>query len=136
MANFRDLMARLDDLATVPSRVSKDVAEKVAKLIDDGFSSGTDPYGNAWEPLADATLARGRSEPALTDSSDMREAVSVKPLAGSGIQITSSSPYSTFHQTGTRRMPARPFLPDGGELPDEWQDAIDKSLAAAVKGKR
>jgi phage gpG-like protein len=52
-------------------------------------------------------------------------------MAGAGISITIDAEYAQFHQTGTARMPARPILPDGDTMPDEWERAIDDAMENA-----
>ncbi len=133
MASFRNLMDRLGELASAPSRVSAAASEKIAALIDQQFAAGNDAYGKPWAPLKPATLAKGRTPPPLTDSGDMRSSVSVKPLPGSGIEVTMIVPYSGFHQTGTRNMVPREPLPDQSELPKSWQEAISSSFSKALK---
>lgn len=136
MASFRNLAERLGELSTVPSRCAARAAEAIGKLIDEEFQQGQDAYGDGWADLSASTLRKGRTPPPLTDTGKLRDAVRVRPLRGSGIEITAITPYSGFHQSGTRNMPSRPILPDGTELPDSWQDAIDSAYKAALKGKR
>lgn len=133
MASFRQLMENLGELTSIPSRVAKDAAEKIAHLIDDQFSQGCDPYGNAWADLAPATKAKGRLPPPLTDTGKMRGSVQVKPLQGAGIEISIAPDYAHFHQTGTVHMPERSILPDGTELPEEWDHAIETAMTQATK---
>ncbi len=129
-----DLIDRLGELASVPSRVAKDASKRIAKLIDDQFNNGVDPYGNPWAPLMPATLKKGRRPPPLTDTRAMRDGVSVAPRAGAGVAIEIDADYAQFHQGGTANMEARPILPAESELPDEWQDAIESSLHKAFGG--
>lgn len=122
------LADRLDDLAKVPSRVSKKLSVAIYNEIQDEFDAGTDPYGDPWAPLAEATLDTGRHPPPLTDTSAMRSSLSVKPMASAGVSITIDHPAAP-HQTGWRGPlssgPARPILPARAELPDTWNDLID-----------
>lgn len=120
---FSDLAASIRKLAEVPAQVAKGASEAIAQQIQDDFAAGLDPYGNAWEPLAEATLDKGRTPPPLTDTGAMRDSVSVTPMAGAGISITIDDP-AVHHQYGTINMPARPVFPNQRELPDTWQRAI------------
>jgi len=133
-------MENLGELSTVPSRVAKAAAAIIAQRIAEQFDNGADPYGRSWSPLRPATLAKGRRPPPLTDSGTMRSSVRVVPLRGAGIEITIGAPYAHFHQTGTKHMVERSILPDGSELPEEWDDAIEQAtteaVARAMKGKR
>ena len=127
IAAMGQLAERCADLATVPSRAAKRVAVELGGLIESEFDSGTDPYGTAWAPLAEATEAKGRSAPPLTDTAAMRESVAVRPMRAAGVAITVAHP-AGVHQTGWSGVsgsgPARPILPERTELPTDWLDAI------------
>ena len=117
---------RLADLARLPSRVSARVAEDIGAAIQSEFDGGQDPYGNAWQKLAPATLDRGRTPPPLTDSGAMRGSLRVSPLPRAGVGITIDHPAAP-HQTGWSGPqgsgPARPILP-AGVMPATWNRAI------------
>lgn len=123
------LANNIGKLATVPSRAARDASAGIARLIDQQFANGTDPYGKPWKPLAQSTRDRGRFPPPLTDTRDMRDSVAVKPSAGAGITVTIGAPYAGFHQTGAPRanMPARKILPEG-PMPKPWQAALAKAV--------
>ena len=131
MAKFADLTRTIKALAKVPSQVAKGAALEIAAAIDAEFDAGLDPYGQPWEPLAEATVARGRFAPPLTDTRTMRDSVQVKPMPGAGISVTFDDP-STHHQYGTKSMAARPVFPNHG-LPDTWQRAIADAAEAAFE---
>lgn len=103
------------------------------------FDDGVDPYGDPWEPLADATTDRGRTPPPLTDTGAMRGSLSVRPMRGAGVQITIDHPAAP-HQTGWSGPqgsgPARPILPARGELPIAWQDLIAEEIDRDVRARR
>lgn len=125
------LSANLSKLASVPSQIAKDAAEGIRSAIEQEFEAGQDPYGRSWAALEQATIDKGRRPPPLTDSGDMSN-VEVTPSAGAGISIEFGAEYAGFHQTGTRRMVARPPLPVGG-FPKTWSDAISDAAAARVE---
>jgi hypothetical protein len=118
-------------LSRVPSQAARGAAPKIERLLKDQFVEGRDPYGEAWEPLAESTIARGRNAPPLTDTEALSD-VSVMPAHGAGIQVKLGAPYGAFHQVGTRAMPARTILPSHG-LPASWRDAIAREVKAAVR---
>lgn len=118
----------LEDL--IPSIAAEAIPE-IARLIEEQFEQGHDPYGKPWAPLRPATLAKGRHPPPLTDTGYMRESVYVTATSD-GLRITVDGP-SFFHQHGTDRMRARPILPDKqARLPESWERAIDDAAARAV----
>ena len=127
------LADRIADLAEVPARASKAVSFEIEGFLQEEFDAGRDPYGSAWVPLAEATLAKGRTPPPLTDTGALRDGLRVRPLRGAGIAITSDEAYAAPHQTGWSGPvgdgPARPILPALSELPEEWTEAIDEVVA-------
>lgn len=148
------LADRLDDLASVPSRASKAAAASLTELLAEQFEEGKDPYGDPWAALADRTLEK-HDEPSLQAEfggvpGPMASATVARARGGAGIAL--SSPYADrrtgtilapIHQTGAAvpernwEMPARPIFPEGEELPEAWQDAIDDAVEAAfAKGGR
>lgn len=120
---FADLAASLRTLSSIPATAARGGAERIAAQVQEDFDAGLDPYGNAWEDLAEATLAKGRTPPPLTDTGSMRASVDVSPMQGAGISITIDDP-AVHHQYGTINMPARPIFPNQGALPDTWRRAI------------
>jgi len=137
LAAMGHLVDRIADLASVPSRAAPRAARSIATLIEEEFAHGHDPYGDPWAPLAEATLAKGRTPPPLTDTRAMRRGVQVKPQRGAGIAVTIDAAYAPPHQTGWEGPqgsgPARPMLPDRAELPDEWTEAIEAAVAREVR---
>jgi phage gpG-like protein len=129
------LEANLRRLAGVPSQVSAEGAEAIKELIEEEFDAGSDAYGNAWAPLAPATLAKGRTPPPLSDTEAMRDSLDVSPMPGAGISITIDQP-AGIHQTGASkgnwRMPARPVLPDRS-FPKAWTDALAEASERAIQ---
>lgn len=136
------IVARLDDLRRVPSRAAAAVAKDLARMIDQQFSLGVDPYGRAWAQLRPATIARGRHWPPLTDTGAMRDDVVVRPESPSGASFIVPDP-GGFHQGGFRThwsgrfVKPRRILPAGATLPVAWRDVIRRRVAEAfAKGKR
>lgn len=140
-----ELADRLGELATVPSRIAADVADDLSGLLEAEFAAGRDPYGNAWAPLKKRTLLK-HGPPALTHTGEMRSETRAAPGKGAGVVLVAPFP-AGIHQTGAGTpsesdpgeqwgMFARPIFPDGDELPESWQRAIEKRLAAAFGGRR
>lgn len=132
LTGLGNLIGNLRRLSEVPSQAAREVSDAIGAEIELQFDHGIDPYGEPWEPLAQSTLDRGRSPPPLTDTTEMRTGISVRPSSGAGVQITIDAPYAGFHQTGTRFMPARKVLPEGS-LPDTWERAFADALDNAFE---
>lgn len=131
------LSANLRRLAEVPSRAAARVSSEIEGLIEEEFETGSDPYGNAWAPLTEYTLAKRTqtTEPPLTDRGIMRSTLDVKPMRGSGVSITIEHPAAP-HQTGWSGPhsdgPARPILPSR-TFPARWREAIDAAVDSEVQ---
>lgn len=135
MASFLGpLLDKLYDLEDIPDEAAKTLATKVQDLIEEEFASSSDPYGNAWAPLAPSTVARGRRLLILMDTGDMANSVNVTPQ-GSTIRITADDP-AIHHQYGAPRsnLPQRQILPDE-EWPEKWKLALIDSVFDAWSKK-
>ena len=124
MAGFRDLADRLDQLAAIPARISKPVAEAIDADLQEQFASGVNAYGNAWKPLLPQTVRRKKGDTRILRRTDaLSAATHAIAKDEGGIEIVSATP-GDFHQSGTKHMVARKILPDGSALPKKWQEAI------------
>lgn len=144
IAELGRLQATLHELTLVPRKVAEIAAPKIDRLLRQQFRDGQDPYGKAWAPLKPATLAKGRTPPPLTDSTDLRDGTgaSVAPGNRAGIRLRVGARYGYFHQAGYRnartggKVPARRILPQFG-LPRAWsailREAARKAFRQAVQ---
>lgn len=95
-----------------------------------------DPSGNAWKPLALSTVLRKEHGAILVDTGRMYESLTtpngtadtIWETGDTWLRFGTSVPYARFHQTGTRRMPARPHV--GCDQPTA--DMIARILGEAV----
>ena len=140
------LVQAIDHLQRVPERVAPAVAQGVHELIAGEFATGTDPYGDPWEPLSEAYLARrpDRGHPPLTDTGEMRDSVMVTtyPNGASSVaidvRIADCRPFGGVpapHQDGWTGAfgsgPARPMVPDHG-LPGSWDAMFREVIRAQI----
>lgn len=139
LSHLGRISASVAALADVPRVASELASERIADLVQLEFDAGVDPYGEAWEPLAEATIAAGRHEPPLTDTRELRESLLVYP-SREGIRATigTSDHPAGPHQDGwdgpRSKGPARPMLPTD-TLPDSWASAIEDATLDAVTEK-
>jgi hypothetical protein len=136
IAQLGRIASGLASLADVPRVAQPLAAERIEALIQLEFDAGVDPYGTAWEPLSEATIAKGRHEPPLTDTREMRDSLLVYPsAAGLRVSIGTESHPAGPHQDGWDGKqgsgPARPMLPEHG-MPESWAMAIQDSIGDAV----
>jgi phage gpG-like protein len=85
-----------------------------------------------WAPLKPATLKakRGRGGILIRDAVLFRSILAAEP-AGDEIEVGTDRAYGLFHQFGTRRMPARPFIPISGD--DTLAPAAAQMVAEATE---
>jgi phage virion morphogenesis protein len=80
---------------TVPRQVAKQLADEALRLVDQGFETGKDPYGNPWAPR------KGRSKkPILVRRGRLRR-YRRRSFSAIGFTIGSNAPYAGYHQHGT-----------------------------------
>lgn len=101
-------------------------ADTMLDLVHEGFARQTDPYGIPWDPRVDDL-----SHPIL-DETGLMKANFFALVIGADATIENTIEYSSFHQHGTSKMPARPIFPDG-RLPPGWAARIDQNITIALK---
>jgi hypothetical protein len=139
IARLGRIASGLASLADVPRIAQPLAADRIEALIGIEFDAGVDPYGEPWVPLADATIAKGRHAPPLTDTRELRGSVLAYPSeAGLRVSVGTADHPAGPHQDGWSGPrgsgPARPILPTRG-MPESWQMAIDDSIGDAVIAK-
>lgn len=114
---------RLGSVAKSGARASsKALAGEATALARQGFKQGRSPEGAAWAPT------KAGNQP-LRRTGALERAVQARDT-GSGFTFSVPSP-GGFHQGGTRRMPARPFLPARG-LPARWLVRLRDAALGAI----
>lgn len=101
-----------------PARVLRAMRGAGDDLVREGFDRSREPSGVAWKPLARGTPRRRPGRRPLVDTGALRSWASHGVVVGSAA-TWSASRIGAFHQLGTVRIPARPFLPPG-RLPLAW----------------
>jgi phage gpG-like protein len=141
IGRLKDTIRKLSDL---PRATAVEAQEPINRLLRAEFRSGTDPYGQPWEPVKPQTIERRRVSRASTPLTDTRKLASgtrVELRLGNraGLLIVTGAPYAYFHQVGFRAgrtpVPARRVLPQFG-LPAGWKlvlrDAARRAARKAV----
>lgn len=127
--DFGKLDALIGRLRRTAREVHQAAAEAAAPVVErqiaQAFSSATSPDGEPWAALRDGS---GR-----------------KPLQGLAgdyvvyafrgqVRVIFGKRYARFHQSGTRKMVARRFLPKGAaRLPEGWRVGIRQSIVDRVR---
>lgn len=87
-------------------------AESVNRLLKTSFQESRTPTGTSWKPLDPETVKRRRKQSSkpLIDTGVLRNSTYARGGART-IYFGTNIGYAGFQQFGTRRIPARPFMP-------------------------
>ncbi|MEM6432966.1 MAG: phage virion morphogenesis protein [Cyanobacteria bacterium P01_D01_bin.115] len=100
------------------------------------FAREEAPDGTQWAPLAASTRAakklRGAPLKILVDTGILESGIAARPASDTqaSVEATAGAEYGIWHQIGTKRMPARPYL----GFSDEDVSAIDRIFKRHVDG--
>lgn len=64
-----------------------------------------------WAPLAASTVKRKGHDKLLYDTGKLRDSITLGDVTDTRATVGTDAPYSIFHQLGTKKMSARPFIP-------------------------
>ena len=105
--SFADIERQLRNISTgtVRRRMVGAMARELRVDIKRAFDTETAPSGVRWKPLK-----RPRPGRILHKSGETRRTATRILLFGKSIRVQ-LSPWGGFHQSGTSRIPARPFIP-------------------------
>ena len=141
LARKAEDLARLD-LTAVLRQCS--LLAKADTLLN--FQGQQDPDGRPWAPLSPRTRRRpkdrkarkrGGSPMILVDSGVMRGSITAgaghaENVTPTSMEVGSAVAYARWHMSGTRRMPARPFLGWSARLRRQCEEAVTDFLAAKL----
>jgi phage gpG-like protein len=130
MAKLEKLHRVLAQLDQLPRRVAEIAAPAITIELQKQFAQGRDPHGRKWRKLATGKASH------LEESGKLRSKTRAAPMPGGrrGVRILfgSRARIAGFHQTGTKRMPARRILPDKG-MPASWAMALTRAHRQAFQ---
>ncbi|MFA7097234.1 MAG: phage virion morphogenesis protein [Gammaproteobacteria bacterium] len=64
-----------------------------------------------WAPLAASTVRRKGHDKLLYETGHLGDSITLGDVTSREATVGTDAPYSIFHQLGTKRMAARPFIP-------------------------
>lgn len=108
------------------------VASTLRDLIAEGFEKKVAPGGQAWKPRKDVL-----PHPLLDKTGAMKRGYQIDTY-GPRLVIKNETlseqgrPYPLFHQTGTRKMPARKTVPDR-TLSSHWKAEVNATVKKALE---
>jgi len=97
--------------------ISQQCAQAAVTEVALGFTESRDPYGAGW-----AALKKRQGKP-LRDTGRLGNSFQAKSITESGFTVGSNVVYGGYHQSGTKRMTARPMVPGHG-LPEQWAESF------------
>jgi phage gpG-like protein len=114
------------------------IADDFREMIAQQFASEGQAEGTPWAGLAPSTLRRRRASTSilyetgalLRSLTEPGAAGHVEELEGYSITLGSQLPYASYHQTGTRRMPARPIIVLSGTRAERWTELVRQHVEA------
>jgi phage gpG-like protein len=112
------------------------IADDFREMIAQQFASEGRAEGTPWPPLAPATLRRRRGlTPILYQTGALLRSLSepgatghVEEIEDYSLTLGSRLPYAVFHQTGTRRLPARPIIVLSGARSERWTEIVRREI--------
>jgi phage gpG-like protein len=112
----------------VVRELAKKLAPELQALGDRPWQRRADPDGAPWVPRKGRYL-----HPMLEKTGRTRRSLRAR-ASGTSVVTSVSTPYARFHQTGTRKMAARPIFPTRNELPPVWAARVRKTITDHLKG--
>ena len=75
------------------------------------------------------------NHPLLIKTGSLRQSIGWKLRGSDTVVVGTDRKYAGYHQTGTKRMPARPFLPvdDKGKLTPQMEQKVNRIIARHLK---
>ena len=127
MSGVDAMIGALRKLGAAPAAIAKRAAPLVDAAVKKTAAAGTTPDGQPWQPKKDG----GRP---LVNAAN---ALSTKAV-GTTVVVTLEGP-EVVHDKGTKRLPQRKILPDGGaglptNVADAMREACEKVRADIMGG--
>lgn len=101
-----DLQKATSDLRPALSRAGT-YMERETRL---NFAKEQSPDGDAWAGLAASTLRQKKTSAILRETGTLVGSVAKQQVTAKSVTVGASTAYGIYHQTGTSKMPARPFI--------------------------
>lgn len=128
-------------LTTLYQRLNGDLTplmQAIGSLLEGStrqrFADKQSPDGRSWAALMPATVKAktGRGGGILVDRGDLMRSITFH-AASDHVVIGTDRPYGKYHQTGTVRMTARPFLGVSTQDQADIRDLINDYIAGLLQ---
>lgn len=115
---------KLDNLQK-PLREAGLYMERETKL---NFARQSSPEGAAWAALKPSTLRRKRSGAILRETSALMGSVAFQGASNTEARVGAGTEYGIYHQKGTSKMAARPFIGIAGRHQPKIEQIFEQYL--------
>jgi phage gpG-like protein len=117
------------------------IADDFREMIAEQFASQGGAEGTPWAPLAPSTLRRRRASPSilyatgalLRSLTEPGAAGHVAELEDQSLTLGTRLPYALYHQTGTRRLPARPIIVLSEARAERWTEIVRREIEGSTE---
>ncbi len=106
-----------------------DSMEKACVVLENSAKDAIGTYKFGWAPLGPAAVAKHGDTP-LLDTGELKASITHNSDRHEGY-VGSDNKKATWHEFGTSKIPARPFL--GGAVAHDGQKAADMIANGALK---
>lgn len=113
------------------------ISDSLVKFHQSFFANQSSPGGDRWAPLSPITIARKGHATILVETDSMRRSVAgrrhqdhIESFSTNEMSWGTKDEKAAFHQYGTSRMPARPFV---GWSDESIDSAVELVADAAVE---
>lgn len=98
--------------------------EEAGEMVEKEAKRVIGTYDYNWVPLAPSTLAQKSADTPLLETGEMRESIE-HTIQGHTAYVGSDNQKAVYHELGTSRIPARPFLQ--GALDHEIEEIVQRT---------
>ena len=136
-APVENALATFEESLAEQSPALRRIADDFRAMIAQQFATEGRAEGTPWAELAPSTLRRRRASTSilyetgalLRSLTEPGAAGHVEELEGYSLTLGSQLPYAGYHQSGTRRMPARPIIVLSGTRAERWTEIVRQQIA-------
>jgi HK97 gp10 family phage protein len=111
--------------------------EEACKILEDSAKGAIGTYEFGWPPLAESTLARKAADTPLLETGELRDSIRHTVESPKTGWVGTNDEKAAWHEFGTSRIPARPFL--GGAVAakgEEVKEVFGKEAMMVIQHKK
>lgn len=124
------VMNKINSNSLLKVKDKKDLAKSLNNKLIDNLNKRKDVHGQPFIPLSLKTARGLANMPPLIDTGFLKKNIRYK-VEGNIIRLYNETPYLTYHQYGTDKIPVRQIYPEG-DLPSPIQALLDEFVITRV----